>query len=127
MPIRPVRTTNVGGTGKSGSSRHGQSSRPSHTRQWDLDLPRSTSSKRSRGAAFLTVVFVEVRYRKTTRYGSGAESVSATKRNRLIKSANHFLTASKLGNSRCRFDVISASDPDNLGIQIDWIKDAFEE
>ncbi|HRO28511.1 MAG TPA: YraN family protein, partial [Luteimonas sp.] len=38
-----------------------------------------------------TVVFVEVRYRRDTRFGGGAASVDAGKRRRLVRAAQQFL------------------------------------
>jgi putative endonuclease len=73
-----------------------------------------------------TLVFVEVRYRKTDRYGSGAESVTAAKRRRIINTAKHFLMKKKYSDRPCRFDVISASGPANACMKLDWIKNAFE-
>jgi len=73
------------------------------------------------------LIFVEVRYRNTDRYGDGAESVTTAKQNRIIRTANHFLTIRKLDNNLCRFDVVSASNLGNSKMQIEWIKDAFEE
>lgn len=73
------------------------------------------------------LVFVEVRYRETDHFGDGADSITVAKRNRIIKTANHFLTTRKLENSICRFDVVSASNSDDTRLQLKWIKDAFEE
>jgi len=71
------------------------------------------------------VVFVEVRYRRSTDYGSGAESVDARKRAKLIAAASHWLLAHPaMANAPCRFDVVSMSGaPANP--QVDWIRDAF--
>ena len=73
-----------------------------------------------------TIVFVEVRYRKSSSYGSGTESVTTAKQQRLIATANHYLQhTGSSENVACRFDVVAISDirkcPD-----IDWIKDAFD-
>ncbi|MDK1023312.1 MAG: YraN family protein [Gammaproteobacteria bacterium] len=73
-----------------------------------------------------TLVFVEVRYRKSNRYGSGAETVTFSKRKRIIKTANHFLVKKKYTDKRCRFDVISASGQTDVGMKLDWIKNAFD-
>jgi putative endonuclease len=73
------------------------------------------------------LVFVEVRYRKNDSYGSGAESITFSKRKRIITTAGYFLAANKLENTDCRFDVVSANGPVNTGMQLHWIKDAFEE
>jgi len=69
------------------------------------------------------VVFVEVRYRKSRRYGSAAESVTAAKQARIVSAANHYLQR-LAGECACRFDVVAISG--NLGEQIDWIPDAFQ-
>jgi putative endonuclease len=73
------------------------------------------------------LVFVEVRYRETDRFGNGAESITLAKRNRIIRTAKHFMAKRKLEDSLCRIDVVAASDAGNSGMQINWIKDAFEE
>jgi len=73
-----------------------------------------------------TLVFVEVRYRKSNRYGSGAESITIAKRRRIINTAKHYLMKKKYTDQRCRFDVISASGQTNNGMKLDWIKSAFE-
>lgn len=38
-----------------------------------------------------TIVFVEVRYRRDTRYGTGAETVDRCKQNKLLATAAHYL------------------------------------
>lgn len=55
-----------------------------------------------------TLVFVEVRYRHSGRFGSALESVTARKRERLVRAANGFLAAHPRHADRsCRFDVVS--------------------
>jgi len=72
------------------------------------------------------MVFVEVRFRRNHRYGSGADSVHATKQDKLIKTALYYLQQHpKLAKRPVRFDVVSISVKDNQP-QIDWIKDAFQ-
>lgn len=70
-----------------------------------------------------TLVFVEVRYRKTDTYGSAVESVTSSKQNRLIAAAKHFLQKNGY-DSPCRFDVVGISGQPNA--KIEWIKDAFQ-
>ena len=62
-----------------------------------------------------TVVFVEVRYRQQSHWGSAAESVNRAKQHRLIHTAQHYLlNTPRLANQPCRFDVIAAEgDPSN--------------
>ena len=70
-----------------------------------------------------TLVFVEVRYRKQQSHGSGAETVTHTKQQRLRKAAEHYLQR-QFGNQPpdCRFDVVSVSGED---WQMEWIQNAF--
>lgn len=76
------------------------------------------------------VVFVEVRYRRTTRarinYGDGIDSISAAKRARLSRAAAVFLsTYPHLAQHTCRFDVIAISgDPSTPAL--DWRQNAFD-
>jgi len=72
-----------------------------------------------------TVVFVEVKFRKSDNFGSGAEAVTAQKRGRLIRAAQHFLGKhSTLGERPCRFDVISIQD--GMIPRYEWIQNAFD-
>lgn len=68
-----------------------------------------------------TLVFVEVRERRNSRFGSGADSVDARKRHKLIATAQHYLQRSRAA-SPCRFDVVSI---DGSG-QLLWIAGAFD-
>lgn len=72
-----------------------------------------------------TLVFVEVRYRRSTAFGGGAASVDAGKRRRLVRAAEQFLLAHReFAALPCRFDVVAASgDPDAPALE--WIRDAF--
>lgn len=70
-----------------------------------------------------SLVFVEVRYRRQTGFGSAAESVDWRKQSRLIACARHFLQAHPdTARQPCRFDVISVSGP---SYDIGWIRNAF--
>lgn len=72
-----------------------------------------------------TLVFVEVRFRSSTRYGSAAESVDARKQARLVLAARHFLASrSEFAHHPCRFDVVAASGAVDAP-RIDWISGAF--
>lgn len=73
-----------------------------------------------------TVVFVEVRYRQQSQWGSAAESVNRAKQHRLIHTAQHYLlNMPRLANQPCRFDVIAAEgDPSNPE-SYHWIREAF--
>lgn len=73
-----------------------------------------------------TTVFIEVRYRRNTRFGSGAESVDRRKQDKLLATAAHYLQKNpKAARGACRFDVVSLTA--NNGDQtLDWIQDAFQ-
>ena len=69
-------------------------------------------------------VFIEVRYRKKSKYGTGAESVTKNKQQKIIRTAKYYLLEKGLFDKiKCRFDVISSSAEDENKIL--WIKDAF--
>ncbi len=69
-----------------------------------------------------TLVFIEVRYRRSDRYGSPAESVNDAKQARIVVTAQHYLAG--LGYTPpCRFDVLALT-PSNTS-RPDWIRNAF--
>jgi len=73
-----------------------------------------------------STVFVEVRYRRSTHFGSGAESVDYRKQQKLIHAANHYLQQNpKRANKPARFDVISIHMQGDTP-SVDWIRDAFQ-
>jgi len=67
-----------------------------------------------------TLVIIEVRFRKTDKYGSAAESVTRAKQCRIIAATHVYLTSQKT-DCPIRFDVIAISGNGN----IDWIQNAF--
>jgi putative endonuclease len=70
-------------------------------------------------------VFVEVRYRRSNRFGSSAESVDWRKQAKLLATAEHYLQQHpKAAQDACRFDVVALST-DNGQQTIDWITNAF--
>ena len=67
-----------------------------------------------------TLVFVEVRVRRDGRFGGAAASIGATKQERLVFAARHFLRS--LGSPPpCRFDVVAVE-----GERIEWLRAAFD-
>ena len=73
-----------------------------------------------------TLVFVEVRYRGSDAFGSGAESVNRAKQRRIIKAASRYLQQHPQWTHRvCRFDVVSLSGNEG-NPDIEWIRHAFE-
>jgi len=72
-----------------------------------------------------TLVFVEVRYRRSGAFGGGAASVDPGKRRRLVHAAQLFLASHRqYADCPCRFDVVQA-DGDPMAPTITWLKDAF--
>ena len=74
-----------------------------------------------------TLVFVEVRQRKSALHGGAAGSIGATKQRRIIFAARHFLMRfSTL--PPCRFDVVTVQGPLDApeAVIIDWLRGAFD-
>lgn len=72
------------------------------------------------------LVFVEVRYRRNDRYGSGADSVTLSKQRRIVSTARQFLGRHAQHAQRpCRFDVVSI-DGSADGVELNWIRSAFD-
>lgn len=70
------------------------------------------------------VVFVEVRYRRSSRFGDGIDSIGPSKRARLIRAAQSFLADNPtLARQACRFDVVALVESDP---QPEWLRNAFE-
>ncbi|MDO8350390.1 MAG: YraN family protein [Gallionella sp.] len=71
----------------------------------------------------VTLVFIEVRQRSSTRFGGAAASIDHHKQQRLIRTAQHYLA--NLGRiPPCRFDVVLMDDAD--GLNAEWLKNAFD-
>lgn len=72
-----------------------------------------------------TLVFVEVRYRRSEQFGLAGETVDRGKQHRLRLSAEYFLQHLPDGPSPpCRFDVIAIAG-DERNARITWYRDAF--
>ena len=65
-------------------------------------------------------VFVEVRRRRSARFGGAGASITATKQARLLRSAHHYLSGA-VGTPACRFDVVLI-DGDPLEGYWEWLK-----
>lgn len=72
------------------------------------------------------LVFIEVRYRQNTKFGSAAETVDYHKQQKIIKTAHYYLQHKpQYQDFICRFDVVGVES--NLKYpQVTWIKDAFK-
>lgn len=74
-----------------------------------------------------TLVFVEVRYRSSTRFACAAASVTAAKQRRLWATAQLYLQQRGLTEQqRCRFDILAFDETRSTGEDgIQWLKNAF--
>jgi putative endonuclease len=68
-----------------------------------------------------TLVFAEVRLRRSRTFGGAAASVDRRKQERLIATARHYLAGKR--EAACRFDVVLLERIDPP--RIEWIRDAF--
>ncbi|HQS03119.1 MAG: YraN family protein [Halothiobacillus sp. 24-54-40] len=75
-----------------------------------------------------TLVFVEVRARKAQATISAVESISRSKRLKVIETAERLLMAHPAWQTRpCRFDVVGiAMAQGDQPAQLEWIVDAFQ-
>ena len=72
------------------------------------------------------LAFVEVRLRKNTGFGGGAESVDARKRRKLALAAQAWLSAHRAyAKAACRFDVVAVTRASDGGFDCEWIAAAF--
>ena len=60
------------------------------------------------------LVFVEVRYRKSSAYRAPEESFTKTKQKRIIAAAIHYMATTNTLNCTARFDVIAVTRPHYL-------------
>lgn len=68
-----------------------------------------------------TLVFAEVRQRRNSDFGGSAASIDARKQQKLILTAQHYLS-SQPRLPPCRFDAVLLDAAEN----IEWVKNAFE-
>jgi putative endonuclease len=88
-----------------------------HCRQGEIDLIMQDADN---------LVFVEVRYRRQDRYGSGVESVDRRKQQRIAHCAAYYLHRHpRAAALAARFDVVALT-PNRAELQIEWIRNAFD-
>jgi len=88
-----------------------------HCRRGEIDLIMLDKS---------TLVFVEVRYRKSAKFGSALESVNTQKQQKIIYTAEHFLSNQKTTYPEYRFDVVAMMPNTQQKNEITWLKNAFQ-
>mgnify|MGYP000617912681 FL=1 len=73
-----------------------------------------------------TLVFVEVKRRRSGAYGGAIEAVDARKRAKLIQLASQYLAQHRLHDRACRFDVVLIQDDAGTGTAVQHIANAFD-
>lgn len=72
-----------------------------------------------------TMVFIEVKYRRTAAYGAPEDAVTTGKRKQLRRIAEGFLAITALEATEYRFDVIAIEETADGGVTIRHWKNAF--
>lgn len=73
------------------------------------------------------VCFVEVKSRKTEKYGLPEEAITQVKKNKIIKVAQFYIKKKHIKHKLFRFDVISINFNKNFGQRIRHIANAFSQ
>ena len=72
------------------------------------------------------IVFVEVRYRRDTRFGTALETIDLRKRRKLVNTACMFMQKyDPSGRMRYRFDVVGISGELSSNPVVQWVPAAF--
>ena len=72
-----------------------------------------------------TLAFIEVKTRRSQRFGPAASAVTFEKQRHLIKASQMYMTQMRKAYELCRFDVV-AVEMDAHGLHIELVKDAFQ-
>lgn len=92
-----------------------------HCRVGELDLIMHAGT---------TLVFVEVRYRRSARFGGALESVDARKQAKLVACALYYLQRNpQFADMAARFDVVAITPERHTANPtegIEWVRHAFE-
>lgn len=71
------------------------------------------------------LVFIEVKQRKNTRYGSPLEMVSLRKKEKLRRTAEHYIAHHKISSHQAmRFDVVGII-ASGAATSVQWVQNAF--
>lgn len=71
------------------------------------------------------LVFVEVKYRRSERFGSSLEQVTPSKIRKIKLTAQAYLQSYPEEVQEVRFDVVGIS-PEGKGYRFNWVKGAFQ-
>jgi putative endonuclease len=72
-----------------------------------------------------TLAFIEVKTRRSQRFGPPAAAVTIEKQRHLIKASQVYLSQKRKADELCRFDVVTI-EVDSQAPRIELIKDAFQ-
>ena len=123
FPSFPIAATRPGLSGEDAALEHLRAqgltllSRNYRCRGGEIDLVMRTPDG--------TVVFVEVKERRTGTHGQGFEAVTAGKRRRLLQAAQHYASRHGLFEAALRFDVVSVDWKDGSP-NVRWDQGAFD-
>lgn len=73
-----------------------------------------------------TLVFVEVKARRTSAYGGAVHAVDGRKQARLVRLAAQYLARHRVRDRPCRFDVVLCTSGPTAPPEIQHIENAFE-
>lgn len=73
-----------------------------------------------------TLVFIEVKARRSVRFGEPVEAVTWQKQQRLARMAAEYVLQHGIGDAGCRFDVVSVRFDGTLRPHVDVVKNAFD-
>lgn len=75
-----------------------------------------------------TLVFVEVRFRRSERFGCAAETVDRRKQRKLVRTAQLYLNMQRFSQcTPCRFDILGITvNGATQEYRFDWIPNAFD-
>ncbi|NLS44397.1 MAG: YraN family protein [Firmicutes bacterium] len=73
-----------------------------------------------------TIVFVEVKTRRSLKFGEATEQITGVKQRKIMAVANEYLSKTGCLGYNGRFDVLAVRVLPGGGIKIKWIKSAFD-
>lgn len=73
-----------------------------------------------------TLVFVEVKTRRSDAFGIPAEAVNRRKQVQIAKTAQYYISSKKLTNHAARIDVVSVLAREGRHMEVDVISNAFD-
>ena len=73
-----------------------------------------------------TLVFVEVKARRSTRFGEPGEAVHWRKQQTIARIAAEYVLRHGIGTGSCRFDVVSVVFGDGLRPRLEVVRGAFD-